>query len=427
MAYKLISSINVCLRKYKVQQNLKVKDVLTRSRIIENYMNTEDAKRIFRTIRPSPAYWSVKKKDLFAMIRQLGVPSFFITLSPAEIEWPELLVLLVQILEKKKITEEEAEKMDKNAKIDLLRRDPVTTARYFENRVRHLFNFMLNKVNGPFSEHPIVDYYWRVEFQTRGSPHVHMMIWCKNTPVYDRLNPQCEANAKCVEFIDKYITAENPKCEFVCEDNMVEKEKMKYKESQVPISFQKHEHRFNCLVDNPDPVCNNDAKLCKYGFPWPILNETIILEPLHAEHKPRLNELKKLYSKIRYELTQLVAHRKRCLENNSDFEEVTQEMFLENLNISYVDYILALRTSVQKTKVFLKRSCHDLMINPYMKDLYVRHRGNMDIQYITDAHGVVAYLTDYINKTPAVMSRLLNLAADEISKGNLSIREKFNR
>jgi len=51
----------------------------------------------------------------------------------------------------------------------------------------------------------------------------------------------------------------------------------------------------------------------------------------------------------------------------------------------------------------------------------------MDIQYITDAHGVVAYLTDYINKTPAVMSRLLNIAADEITKGNLSIREKFNR
>jgi hypothetical protein len=216
-----------------------------------------------------------------------------------------------------------------------LRRDPVTTARYFENRIRHLFNYMLNKVSGPFYEHPIVDYYWRVEFQTRGSPHVHMMIWCQNTPVYDRLNPQCKSNQDCVYFIDKYITAKNPNSGIVCEgdeeDEMnIESDdesinQVSYRKSQVPVSFQKHEHRFNCLVDNTNPVCNNDSKLCKYGFPWPILNETMILEPLHKEDKPREKELRILYSRIRYELSQIVSERKRCLKNNLNFEEETEE------------------------------------------------------------------------------------------------------
>ena len=25
----------------------------------------------------------------------------------------------------------------------------------------------------------IVDHFWRIEFQARGSPHVHMMLWAK--------------------------------------------------------------------------------------------------------------------------------------------------------------------------------------------------------------------------------------------------------
>jgi len=423
IAFKLVSSINLCLKRFKVQRNLRASDVLERSRIIESYMKTEDAKRIFRTIRPSPAYWAIKKKDLFAMIRQLGAPSFFLTLSPAEIDWPELLVLLMQILEKKIITEQEAANMSKNEKIELLRRDPVTTARYFENRIRHLFNFMFNKVNGPFSANPIIDYYWRVEFQTRGSPHVHMMIWNKDTPVYDRLRPHCQSNLDAVVFIDRYITAENPKSGFV-EEGVVDQtgEEAIYPSVKVPINFQRHLHRFNCLVDSGE----QNVKVCKYGYPWPILDQTLILEPLHEEHKGK-REYRLLFTRIREELNKIVDERKKCIKDASPFVEVDQDAFLKRLDISFVNFVLALRSSIKSTKVFLKRTSADLMINPYMKDIYLRHRGNMDIQFITDAGGVVSYLTDYINKSPAVMSRLLNLAADEMAKGNLSVREVFNR
>ena len=39
-----------------------------------------------------PQYISIKgKKDAFAMIRQLGFPSLFISQSCAETKWPELL------------------------------------------------------------------------------------------------------------------------------------------------------------------------------------------------------------------------------------------------------------------------------------------------------------------------------------------------
>lgn len=38
----------------------------------------------------SVQYWHARKKDLFAMIRQLGNPTSFMTLSASELRWDEL-------------------------------------------------------------------------------------------------------------------------------------------------------------------------------------------------------------------------------------------------------------------------------------------------------------------------------------------------
>jgi len=44
-----------------------------------------------------------EKKELMAMIRQLGPPTFFLTLSAAEKNWPELLKYLKENQTKKKL------------------------------------------------------------------------------------------------------------------------------------------------------------------------------------------------------------------------------------------------------------------------------------------------------------------------------------
>jgi hypothetical protein len=36
-------------------------------------------------------YWAQRKRDVFAMIRQLGKPTMFLTMSANEIRWPRLL------------------------------------------------------------------------------------------------------------------------------------------------------------------------------------------------------------------------------------------------------------------------------------------------------------------------------------------------
>ncbi|CAF1691763.1 unnamed protein product, partial [Adineta ricciae] len=131
---------------------------------------------------------------------QLGCPTLFLTLSTAETQWSELIVMLTEVLENKVITLEEAENTDYEKKCELIRIDPVTCVRYLKHRLKCLSE-ILSVPCGPFQEYELVDKYVRIEFQARGSPHVHALLWLKNAPKYDKNDP--ESITRCVEFIDK--------------------------------------------------------------------------------------------------------------------------------------------------------------------------------------------------------------------------------
>lgn len=58
----------------------------------ENYIQgcIETNLAFLRSIPNSVWYWYERKEDLFAMIRQLGKPTIFFTISANEIGWPDL-------------------------------------------------------------------------------------------------------------------------------------------------------------------------------------------------------------------------------------------------------------------------------------------------------------------------------------------------
>lgn len=56
--------------------------------------------------------------------------------------------------------------------------------------------------------HPIGkinDYFYRVEFQQRGSPHVHCLFWIENVPQIDK-----NTDEELIQFINEYVTCELP-------------------------------------------------------------------------------------------------------------------------------------------------------------------------------------------------------------------------
>ena len=65
-------------------------------------------------------------------------------------------------------------------------------------RSKELFRVLRSEV---FPLGKLTDFYMRKEFQQRGSPHVHSLLWIENAPKYG-ISPLNEV----IEFIDRTIT-----------------------------------------------------------------------------------------------------------------------------------------------------------------------------------------------------------------------------
>ena len=112
-----------------------VSDVLDDDNL-EKLIEKDEAFKFLKTIRSTPAFWQQKQKELMGMMRQLGCPTFFLTLSAAETKWPELLHILKEILDGDKLSDDEIIELQWSERADLIRRDPVTCARYFDHRAK---------------------------------------------------------------------------------------------------------------------------------------------------------------------------------------------------------------------------------------------------------------------------------------------------
>lgn len=100
---------------------------------IQNLCRLDEGFRIFRDVRLSPPYWEQAKKDIFALIRQLGIPTWFTSFSAAETHWVHLLQILGQTVDKKQYFTEEVVEFNFFKKADLLRKESVNCARHFDH------------------------------------------------------------------------------------------------------------------------------------------------------------------------------------------------------------------------------------------------------------------------------------------------------
>jgi len=155
----------------RTQGNSVTAGDLLNNKFLTDYIAHYFGYKLLTDVRTSPAYWESKTKQIFAMIRQEGIPCLFITLSPAEARWPELLVVLKKVLGGKVISEEEASNLCNEEKAYLIRKDPVTCARYFDYRLRTVFSLLFKPYN-------LKDFTWRIEFQHRGKLlyNTHIML-----------------------------------------------------------------------------------------------------------------------------------------------------------------------------------------------------------------------------------------------------------
>ena len=81
--------------------------------------------------------------------------------------------------------------------------NPITGVQMFQHRIEAFFSEYLLSDAHPLGH--ITYYVIKIEFQMRGSPCAHYLLWVKDTPKIDK-----DPDDVVCAFIDKYITAVIP-------------------------------------------------------------------------------------------------------------------------------------------------------------------------------------------------------------------------
>ena len=140
--------------------------------------------------------------NVLEMLQMLSIPTWFLTLSAADLHWPEM-IQAVAVQFRQKLTQKVVLKISIADRSKYLCQNPITGVQMFQHRLESFFSEYLLSDTHPLGY--ITDYVINIEFQMRGSPHAHCLLWVKDAPIIDK-GPD---DFVCM-FIDKYITAVIP-------------------------------------------------------------------------------------------------------------------------------------------------------------------------------------------------------------------------
>jgi hypothetical protein len=108
-------------------------------------------------------------------------------------------------------------------------------------------------------------------------------------------------------------------------------------------------------------------------------------------------------------------------------DDLPFKLLLNHLDTNKEDYLLAIRTSIKRTTVFLRRSTNASFVNGYNRKLLEAWGANIDVQFVLDTYACAKYCVGYILKAAGGVSKLLRAAVQSVKNGNLSIPEKLRK
>ena len=139
----LLGQPQVALRKCQGNRRTITAGQLKQPGAIDNMIHHNEGFEFLRALRGSPPYFEKAKKDIFAMIRQLGSATLFCSFSSAETQWIHLLRILGKLVDSKEYTDNEIENLNWEEKSRLIQSDPVTCARHFDYQINQFIqNFL---------------------------------------------------------------------------------------------------------------------------------------------------------------------------------------------------------------------------------------------------------------------------------------------
>lgn len=180
----------------------------------------------------SPRYMQQRFQDSMALVRKFGKPDLFITMT-CNPNWPEIVAQL----------------------------RPHQTAQDRFDIADRVFHIKLHKLIVDIEKKGVlgvtVAHVYTIEFQKRGLPHAHILIWLETKPNE--------------ETYDKIVCAEIP--------DPVSQPRL-YK------AVASHMMHGPCGIDNPDCPCMKDGQ-CTKDYPKDFCHQTVVLDNGYIKHRRR--------------------------------------------------------------------------------------------------------------------------------------------
>ena len=322
------------------------------------------------------------------------------TLSCADLRWPELFQIIAR-MQGRSMCNKEVEGLSYNEKCQMLNTNPVIVAKHFQYRVETFFTEILLSDTNPIGK--IVYYALRIEFQMRGSPHLHALIWTSDCPKLD-----CDNKGTYIDYIDKHVQAFVPSKETDGELH------------ELVNMYQRHSHSKSCR--------KYKNVQCRFHFGKFFTDRTIVAEPLSEE----LDEsMKSKMLQNRNQILSLVNQKIDEVLNPSlsTYNSLlTEDDIFTSIGISKDQYLSALSISSDSNyELHLKKSLDSCFINNYFIAGLKGFGANVDLQPVFDHYKCITYVCSYFTKDETRCSQAIMNAAKEAKAGNMEIREGLRK
>ncbi|XP_015793934.1 uncharacterized protein LOC107370453 [Tetranychus urticae] len=231
-------------------------------------------------LRSSKSYWFQRSGELHDMVEQLSTPHIFFTLSAADYHWPDLYKIL-----------DPTNNIDTSIEANrrrLMHDNPLITAWFFQKRAETFIREVLLPC------YNVDDYWYRYEWQWRGSPHIHGVLWLKDGPKLENLDDVTDEQLSYLtNFCARLSRAWNPDITHAPSD--IHPSRKRFTEiledpedlTTILNRLQRHtRHGTHCLRKKR----GTNVEACRFGFPHELSDVDVIAKDKNWKFEPKRND-----------------------------------------------------------------------------------------------------------------------------------------